>query len=169
MPPVSSTAANRSVRAFRALLALYPAAFRDEYGRELSLVFVDRYRAADSTWERARLWCEALAGILAEAPREHTRMIRHDLRYAIRALHQHALVTATIVITLGLGIGANTAVFSLLNAVALRSPLPVRDAEHCRWSTAAVTWRADRKARACPGRCSTHSGRPRPTAWVSRP
>ncbi len=129
MPPVSSTAANRSVRAFRALLALYPAAFRDEYGRELSLVFVDRYRAADSTWERARLWCEALAGILAEAPREHTRMIRHDLRYAVRALHQHALVTATIVITLGLGIGANTAVFSLLNAVALRSPLPVRDAE----------------------------------------
>ncbi len=118
-----------STRAFRALLALYPAAFRDEYGRELSLVFVDRYRDADGAWDRARLWLEALAGILTEAPREHTRTILHDLRYASRSLRQHALVTATIVITLGLGIGANTAVFSLLNAVALRSPLPVRDAD----------------------------------------
>ena len=36
----------RHIRAFRALLALYPAAFRDQYGRELALVFVDRYRDA---------------------------------------------------------------------------------------------------------------------------
>ena len=56
-------------------------------------------------------------------------MIRHDLRYAARSLRQHALVTATIVATLGLGIGANTAVFSLLNAVTLRSPLPVPKAD----------------------------------------
>jgi predicted permease len=115
-------------RAFRALLALYPAAFRDEYGRELALVFVDRYRGAAGPWVRTRLWLEAAAGILAEAPREHLRVIRQDLAYAWRALRQHALVTATIVITLGLGIGANTAVFSLLNAVVLRSPIPVPDA-----------------------------------------
>ena len=37
---------SRSAKAFRAFLALYPAAFRDEYGRELSLLFVDRYRDA---------------------------------------------------------------------------------------------------------------------------
>src|SRR5262245_6954178 len=118
-----------SARAFRALLAVYPAAFRDEYGRELSLVFVDRYRDADGLWDRTLLWLEALAGIFTEAPKEHARMILHDLRDARRALRRHALVTATIVVTLGLGIGANTAVFSLLNAVALRSPLPVQHAE----------------------------------------
>ena len=114
-----------STRAFRALLALYPAAFRDEYGRELALVFVDRYRDAAGPWDRVRLWLDALAGILTEAPKEHMRMIRHDLGYAWRVMRQHALVTTTIVLTLGLGIGANTAVFSVLNAVALRTPLRV--------------------------------------------
>jgi predicted permease len=52
-------------------------------------------------------------------------MLRHDLRYGWRMLRQHALVTTTIVITLGLGIGVNTAMFSVLNAVVLRTlPLP---------------------------------------------
>jgi predicted permease len=125
MPRVPRRSPRWSSRAFRALLALYPAAFRDEYGRELSLVFVDRYRDAGSTWERARLWLDALTGILTEAPKEHQRMILQDLRYASRSLRQHAVVTATIVVTLGLGIGANTAVFSLLNTVMLRTlPLP---------------------------------------------
>ena len=118
-----------SARAFQALLGLYPAAFRDEYGRELSLVFADRYRDATTTWDRARLWFEALIGIVTEAPREHARMIVHDLRGGWRVLRRHALITATIVLTLALGIGANTAVFSLLNAIALRSPLPVEHAE----------------------------------------
>lgn len=115
-------------RAFRALLALYPAAFRDEYGRELALVFVDRYRDAARPWDRVRLWLDAVTGILVEAPKEHCRMILQDIRYAWRVLRQHALVTTTIVVTLGLGIGANTAVFSLLNAVMFRTPLPVIDA-----------------------------------------
>jgi predicted permease len=121
-----------SIRAFRALLALYPSAFRDEYGRELSLTFVDRYRAAAGAWNRAVLWFEAVTGILTEAPKEHARMIAQDLRDAYRSLRRHAVITATIVVTLGLGIGANTAVFSLLNAIALRSPLPVADAEQLR-------------------------------------
>ena len=117
-----------STRAFRALLGLYPAAFRDEYGRELSLIFVDRYRDAANPWERIRLWLEAVAGIVKEAPKEHARMISRDVGDAWRVLRQHALVTATIVVMLGLGIGANMAVFSLLNAIALRSPLPVQHA-----------------------------------------
>jgi predicted permease len=116
-----------STRIFRMLLALYPASFRDEYGREMALVFIDRYRDAVGRSDRARLWLEAIAGILVEAPKEHGRMILHDLRFAGRALRRHALLTATIVLTLGLGIGANTALFSVLNAVALRSPLRVPD------------------------------------------
>jgi predicted permease len=56
-------------------------------------------------------------------------MTRQDLKYAWRVLRQHALLTTTIVLTLGLGIGANTAVFSVLNAVALRSPLGVPNPE----------------------------------------
>ena len=55
-------------------------------------------------------------------------MILQDLRYALRVLRQRPFMTATIVMTLGLGIGANTAMFSLLNTIVLRT-LPVPDPE----------------------------------------
>lgn len=47
-----------------------------------------------------------------------------DVRYAIRNLIKRPVFTAVAVITLGLGIGANTAIFTLLNAVTFK-PLPV--------------------------------------------
>jgi putative ABC transport system permease protein len=54
--------------------------------------------------------------------------VLNDLRYGFRMIIKHRMVTCVAVLALGLGIGANTAIFSIINAVVLR-PLPYGDPE----------------------------------------
>jgi predicted permease len=52
----------------------------------------------------------------------------HDVLFATRLLRKAPIFTAAVVLTLALGVGVNTAVFSVVNAIILR-PLPVRDGD----------------------------------------
>ena len=111
---------------FAASLYLYPASIRDEYGREMRRLFADSLRHAGGGGDAVLVWLQALAGIFLEAPREHASLVLQDLRYAFRTLRHAKWFTLTTLFTLALAIGANTAIFSVVETLLLRQ-LPYRD------------------------------------------
>ena len=95
-------------------------AWRREWQAEL-----EHARAAGESRVRVRLAAlEDALRLWPEGVRAGTLFT--ELRYAVRTLGRHPAFTVSAVITLGLGIGANTAVFSVVEASLLR-PLPVRE------------------------------------------
>jgi predicted permease len=113
-------------RLYRLLLRIYPAHFREEYGSELERQFLDEYHAAMSRRERLRLALRALADLAATAPAEIGRELLQDLRFAARIYRKRSVATALALAALALAIGATTGIFSVLNALLIRS-LPFRE------------------------------------------
>jgi putative ABC transport system permease protein len=68
-----------------------------------------------------------------------------DIGYAVRSLRRAPAMTATVVVTLALGLGLNTAMFSLLNAVFLRPPAGVAHPEQLRRVWSELTFRSGRQ------------------------
>ena len=116
------------MRLYRALLHLYPAAFRAEYGDEMSAVFSARRRDLSSPLALLVLWLETLADLFLAAAGAHFDVLRQDLRYAFRTLRRSPGFAVTAILVAALGIGATTAAFSITDHVLIR-PLTFPDAD----------------------------------------
>jgi predicted permease len=150
------------------LFAMLPRSLRRAHGLEMRQLARDRWReavASGHTFARTRVTLSIAADVIRSAPREHANEWRRarrrrehhprrgpgepmndllaDLRHAFRLARRSPVFTAAAILTLALGIGATTAIYSLADATLFR-PLPVRDLDSLyatRWSASYPAFR----------------------------
>ncbi len=148
---------------------LLPRSFMREFAEDLEAALADQYwavRRRGSLLHQARFWLREISGLLSAAVRESQLAValhgggrrrhvnppapkrsrnmissfRQDCIYAFRMIVKTPVVTTIAVLSLALGIAANTTIFSLVNSWLLK-PLPYPEAERL-----VLVWENDRLA-----------------------
>jgi len=122
-------------RLFRALLGLYPAWFRRAHGDEMEHLFLVRLarvhgpRATLALWTRVARDAASTAMAVRRRPHEirHARaggsnMLWQDVRFAVRHLLRAPMFSLGAITLLAVGLGANVAVFSVVDRLLIRRP-----------------------------------------------
>jgi predicted permease len=116
------------MRFYGALLYLYPASFRVEYGDEMRKIFARRWSGASGVPAAIALWIETFFDVLLNALAVHWDILRQDLQYTWRTIARTPGFAITAVLVVALGVGANTAAFTVTDFVLVR-PLPFHEPE----------------------------------------
>jgi predicted permease len=133
---------------YRLLLRTYPRELRERFARDLEIDFLEkaRSRGAACAWRRAlsdlfravpltvsdaaaeRARTARIGGLIVPLGASFMRSLLFDLCHGFRALVKAPAFTIVTILTLALGIGTNSAIFTLVNAALVR-PLGFRDPE----------------------------------------
>lgn len=124
---------DRPTRWYRLLLRLLPGDLRDSFGRDLEELHRSRLARAGSRMGRLWVWVNAAMDVVSCMARDRAVLIRetdkgkggmgrttHDLAEAFRAIRAAPTFALAAILTLGLGVGAASATFSVVYAVILK-------------------------------------------------
>ncbi len=128
----------RRHRLARWLVRLLPVDMREAHGRDIEQTLADAERdRRDGARGAIAYWLRASFDLFRVASPQHLLALRQDVAYTLRTFARGPAFAAAAILTIALGIGAASAVFTIVNAVLIR-PLPFANADEL-----ALLWSVD--------------------------
>jgi putative ABC transport system permease protein len=121
--PTRPPSASLAERVYRRLLRLLPPDFRGEFGDSMARDFHDRDRDLAGA-SRRQLWSREVPALVLTTVAQWGDAAWRDVRFTLRIMARAPGFSLAAVLMLAIGTGANAAMFSVLDAVLLRSAYP---------------------------------------------